>query len=249
MNSTNTHLKKLLPHRREVEHVTMRLICVPFAGGPAATYLNWQTLLPSTIDVCAVELPGHGTRFREPAILEMDPLIDYLVDLISPLFDRPVVIFGHSLGARVAFGIARRIQRASGLIVSAAPAAHLPPRRHRSELPRAELVAELKILGGTPEQVLSDDDLMDLFIPTIRADLRLLERGLAPPDAKVTCPIRALAARDDQEVAFEDVAAWTHRTAADFQLIEMRGGHFFVQSRRDLVTAQVRIALSDWSQT
>lgn len=239
-------LKELLPFRRLQPSPAARLICLPYAGGAAAAYTPWTEHLSATVEVCAVELPGHGTRFRKPPIENMSQLVDELLCTLRPLFDRPVAIFGHSLGARIAFAMAEREPRTRCIIVSAAPAAHLPPRRRRSDLPRDALIRELEALGGTPQQVLADRELMDAYMPTIRADFTLLEGGLADAHARVGCPIRALAARDDSEVSIEDVAAWRERTNGAFELVQFNGGHFYIHSQRDAVLNELSATLATY---
>jgi surfactin synthase thioesterase subunit len=242
---TATSLADVLPIRSAQADASVRLLCLPFSGGTAAAYREWAALLPRSIEVCAVELPGHGVRFKEQAVADMDVLVDQLLAALRPLFDRRVVMFGHSLGARIAFAMARREPRVSRLIVSAAPAAHLPPRRQRSGLARDAFIQELARLGGTPQRILADPDMMDYFMPVLRADFSLLERCLAPAGAKVSCPIDALAAHDDTEVPLEHAAAWAELTGGAFRLIEMSGGHFYLQSRRDAVLAHVLNLLSE----
>jgi len=101
---------------------------------------------------------------------------------------------------------------------------------------------ELRALGGITRAVLDDDDLMNMFIPTIRADFSILERGLVSPEVKIACPISMLAAR--QEVVFEHAALWAERAIGAFRLVEMNGGHFFLPIRRDAVLAEVRDAVA-----
>jgi surfactin synthase thioesterase subunit len=177
----------------------------------------------------------------------MDRLVDYVAKSLEALFDRPVILFGHSLGARVGFALARRVPSVAGLVASASVAAHLPPRKQRSVLSRDALIKELAELGGTPQQVLSDTELMDIFLPTIRADFSLLERGVAPAGATVSCPILALASRADREVAFEDAQAWASCTTSHFEWVEMSGGHFYMQANREAILAGIRRAAARWA--
>jgi surfactin synthase thioesterase subunit len=237
---------QLLPYRNVLGAPRARLICLPFAGGTAATYREWGALLPGWIDVCAVELPGHGARLGEPPATNMEGLVASITEDLRPLLDMPVVIFGHSLGARIGFAMAARLTLTVGLIVSASPAPDLPPRHFRSSLSTEALISALRLLGGTPQQVLADRELMEVFLPIIRADMGILERGLAPRETRVACPILALASREDREVTFEDAAAWASFTKAEFRLTEMKGNHFYLQPQKDAVLDEVRSALSAW---
>jgi medium-chain acyl-[acyl-carrier-protein] hydrolase len=176
----------------------------------------------------------------------MTALCEYLCSTLQPLLDTKVVLFGHSLGARIAFHVASRVAGTAGLVVSAAPAAHLPPRRQRAQLSGPALLEALRVLGGTPLQVLNDEELMSVFLPGIRADFTLLEQGLAKPDQMLNCPILSLCTRDDHEVKFEDVAAWEQRTTADFRLRELSGGHFYLQEQRENILSEVVNCVERW---
>lgn len=243
---SQTELAALLPYRRPLPDARARLLCFAFAGGAAVTYRTWNEVFAPSVEVCAIELPGHGQRFREPPISDIHALIDRLAAALAPLLDRPIVCFGHSLGARVAYWLALREPRVIGLIASASPAAHLTVAKRRADLSRPALIAELHAMGGTSKEVLDTDDLMTMFLPAIRADFRLLEQGVAPASSKLACPITVLAARDDLEVSFERATAWSDRTDGEVRVVELQGGHFFLQSRRDAVIAEVRAAIDRW---
>lgn len=218
----------------------MRVVCLPFAGGGAATFKEWPAHLPDWVDVCAVELPGRGVRFDEAAIDDPRRLIDDLVADLAPLTDLPIVLFGHSLGAWLAFALARAGFRADALVASGARAPHLPPERLYAALPREELVAALRGFGGTPDEILDDAEMVDLFLPMIRADFRLVERLVASTADELGCPLTVLAATDDGDVSMTDAAAWEIHAKAGFRLVPMAGGHFFLVSRPSAVLSEVR---------
>jgi surfactin synthase thioesterase subunit len=239
-------LQGVLPHRSVIDGAGARLLCFSFAGGSAATYREWNGLLAPSIEVCAVELPGRGRRWQEAPLADMEELVDHLASTLAPLFDRPVIMFGHSLGAWIAYALALRGPRTAGLIVSASPGAGSRTDRHRSDLSRLALVHELRAMGGTPQLVLEDDLLLDVYLPAIRADFRLLERWVAPSRVKLGCPITMIAARDDRVVGFEQATAWAERTTGEARIVELGGGHFYLEARRDDVLAVVRDAIRRW---
>lgn len=244
-NRLAVKIEALLPFRRPSSDVRVRLVCLPFAGGSAATYRGWREKLPADVDLCAVELAGRAGRFRETPVDDPDAVVTELVNALAALHDRPVVVFGHSLGALLGFALASREPRIRMLVASGAAGPHVPMRTTYADLPRAELVDELAKMGGTPPEVLADDELLDLYWPMLRADFRLAERLRMRRGAEVTCPITTIAASDDDGVTLDEARQWKDHTTGAFRFVETDGGHFFVSSRRDEVIAEVVRALDE----
>jgi medium-chain acyl-[acyl-carrier-protein] hydrolase len=221
-----------------------RLLCLPFAGGSAGAFRGWsEELARPHVDVCPFELPGHGVLFGEPPKRDVTSILDGLTDALSllPEPELPIIVFGHSVGGRLGFSFAQRDPRVCLLIAAAARAPHLPTKI-RSSLSTEQLMADLRRLGGTPPEVLADEELMDMFLPILRADFQINEESMASPDAKIDVPIIALAALDDEEVPIEQIRPWsTHAKGERFRLVEYPdGGHFFMTSRRANVLDVIR---------
>ncbi|MGH3865078.1 MAG: thioesterase II family protein [Pseudonocardiaceae bacterium] len=158
----------------------VQLFCLPHAGGSALAYRRWDTRTPSDVLVRPVELPGHGARMREPLVGEFDRLVSALAEEISAQIGGRYALFGHSFGALLAFELARTLRHHVGepviLLVSGRNGPSLPaaePLLHA--LSEDPLLRGLSAFGGTDERVLADPDLRALFLPIIRADLRLAE--------------------------------------------------------------------------
>jgi medium-chain acyl-[acyl-carrier-protein] hydrolase len=241
-------LARIFPFRRKAEQPRLRLLCFPYAGGSAALYRPWVQQLAPAIDVCPVELPGHGLRFAEPAARDMRSLCDGLAPAIAQLCDGvSLAVFGHSMGARVAFEIARRFARDVVQLFASASAApgervnHDLPSRSRptSQLTDAEFRQRLGELGGTPPEILAEDDVMNRILPVVRADFLLIEHYQVDPLARVVCPITAFAGRDDASASPAAMAAWQPRTTAAFRLVELDAGHFFLDSRRAVLLDEI----------
>jgi medium-chain acyl-[acyl-carrier-protein] hydrolase len=210
-------------------------------GGAAALYRRWCELLAPAIDVCPVELPGRGVRGREAPARDMVALCDDLAPAITQLCDGvPIAVFGHSMRGRIAFEIARRHPaHVVHLFASGSPA---PGARLRYDLPGGsvptaqlgdvQLRQRLRDLGGTPPEIVADDDLMALVLPVGRADLVLIEQYRVEPDARVACPITVFAGVDDRGASPSCAAAWELRTTAACRVIELDAGHFFLESHR-----------------
>lgn len=213
----------------------LRLFCFPYAGGGASIYRRWPAAMPPEIEVCPVQFPGHENRIRERALTRLDTLVsEFLEAHGDDLAALPCAFFGHSMGAFIAFELARTLRRLGRagpvqLFVSARRAPHLPAReRAIHDLPEAEFRDELRKLNGTPEAVLEHPELMDLLGPILRADFTLIETYEHVPDAPLACPIAAFGGVDDPDVTRDDLDAWRRHTTAPFQVRMFPGDHFYL---------------------
>jgi surfactin synthase thioesterase subunit len=223
----------------------LRLVCFHYAGAGPSVFREWPRLLPPSVEVCAVHLPGRETRLREKPLAEMSPLVEILGEHLRPFLDLPVSFFGHSMGAVLAFEVAR-YQRRHGrrmpeyLFVSGRRAPQLPwIRSPIGHLPDAEFVDEInRRYQAIPDVVRQDPALMALFLPALRADFALLDTYLCTPEEPLSCPIAAFGGVADDLVSAEDLSLWRDQTTAAFTALLFPGGHFFVNSaRQDLVAA------------
>ncbi len=218
-----------------------RLFCFPYSGGGASIYRLWAGKLPDWIEVCALQLPGRESRIGEPSYTDMKPAIEEIADTIHPLLDKPFYLFGHSMGARISFELARFLRRYNlpqpkHLFVSASRGPHMPRRDEDIHtLPDREFLAEIKKLGGTPDEVLHNEELMELFLPILRADFTLLETYKCMPEPPLAYPISAYCGTEDTEVSEEDMVGWQEHTNSTFKLVMIPGNHFFLHSQRDLL--------------
>jgi surfactin synthase thioesterase subunit len=223
-----------LPWAKGEAQAAVRLLCLPPAGGAASFYRNWGNSLPAEVDVCAVQLPGRETRLREPPYTRLGPLVDALAAAIRPHLDRPFAIFGHSMGALLGFELARRLRATAApepllLVVSGHRAPHLPRTRPPLHgLPRAELIEAVRDLQGTPDDVLRNSELLELVLPTMRADFAVCETYVHRVCPPLACRLVALGGIGDELVSREEVAAWRHHTQGPFAMSMLPGDHFFL---------------------
>jgi surfactin synthase thioesterase subunit len=204
--------------------------------------------MPADIDVCPVELPGRGARTPEQPFRRMDQLVETLCDVFEPLLTVPFVFFGHSMGAYIAFELARRLRAADGsaamhLFVSGAAAPNRPGRRPPMHaMPDQRLVAALGELGGTPPTVMARQELVAALLPTLRADLQLVETYRAPRASRVPCPITAFGGADDR-IERRSLEMWSSFSEESFRLRIFPGGHFYLSNASTALATEIVRAL------
>ncbi|MBZ4194220.1 MAG: alpha/beta fold hydrolase [Candidatus Contendobacter sp.] len=217
----------------------LRLFCFAHAGGAASAFHPWGAKLEG-VDVWAIQLPGREGRLSEPLLTDFTVLQDRLARELTPHLDRPFAFFGHSMGAILAYEIARELRQRrlpppERLYVSGRRAPTLPnldPPLH--PLPDREFIAELKRrFAGLPAVILAEPELLALFLPILRADLMMLERHEFRTDAVLDVPITAYGGQDDPQTLPEALAAWRELTTREFAMRHFPGGHFYLHEQRE----------------
>jgi medium-chain acyl-[acyl-carrier-protein] hydrolase len=215
---------------------TMRLFCFHYAGGSAQVFHHWPERLPPSVEMGALQLPGRGSRLRELHVRRLAPLSQVVAQELMLYLDKPFVFFGHSLGGLLCFETARRLRHEyrrdpTHLFVSAAEAPH---RRSRQELisclPKSAFVKKLHEFNGTPAEILQNDELLDLMLPTIRADFELYETYEYHPSPPLECPMTIYGGLEDPEVAAGSLAAWSEMTVGGCEMRMFPGDHFYLNS-------------------
>ena len=229
----------------------VRLFCFPYAGSGGSQYMPWARQLGPGVEVCAVQLPGRENRLRETPHTRFPALMDETFAALRPHLDMPFVLFGHSMGALVAFELARRLRTEGApmparLLISGHRAPQLPNRRPPlAHLSDAALIAEVRArYDGVSEEVLRHPDLMALLLPGLRADLALVEGYVCRPDEPLSCPISAYGGEDDPIVSEAELQAWRTQTSAEFTTRRFSGTHFFIRSARAELLAAVSSELA-----
>jgi medium-chain acyl-[acyl-carrier-protein] hydrolase len=194
-------------------------------------------MLPHTIQVRAVQLPGRDVRVREPAFTAFDPLVERLAAGLEPWLDeRPFALFGHSMGALLSFALARARRRAGKagpvmLIVSGHNAPGWPSTFPCvASMSDADVLHWLRRLGGTPGGVFEVPELLEMVLRTLRADLMVCDSYAHTPEAPLACPIVAFGGLEDPYTSRDGLLAWKHETSAKFSARLMPGSHFFLHS-------------------
>jgi pyochelin biosynthetic protein PchC len=213
----------------------VRLVCFPHAGGSAGFFRPWLRDLPADVEMHAVQYPGRADRLDEPPQAELTALADRVTDALAGLADRPLALFGHSLGAAVAFEVARRVRSRPGVRVDRLIVSGRPGPRHAGVQHLGtdeDLWSELRRLGGTDEGLLGLDELRALLMPALRADYRMSETYHPAPQPLLDCPVLACTGDADPEVRADELTAWSKFTTAEFTLREFAGDHFYLVPRQ-----------------
>ncbi|MGW7488983.1 thioesterase II family protein [Streptomyces sp. NPDC054786] len=224
----------------------LRLVCFPHAGGSASFFRSWPRHLPSDWEVSAVCYPGREARMAEPGITSMTELAGRIADGLAPHMTPRTVFFGHSMGASVAHEVTalltgRGVAGPAALLVSGRAAPHRLRRLGKGDLTDEELLARVGGLGGPGAEFLQDPELRELFLPTIRADYRLLEAYVAEPKAPaVDIPVVAYFGTDDPDPAPDDVRAWAELTSARCDARAFPGGHFYLIPQEAELTRDIQ---------
>lgn len=227
----------------------VRLVCFPHAGGAAGFYFPLSEALSPTVETLAVQYPGRQDRRTELGLGTVEELADGIAEALVPLLDsRPLALFGHSMGAVLAYEVARRMEHEA-----ASPPAALftsgrrAPCRHRVEDTHLRedqaLVEELRELGGTDPRLLDDAAVMRLFLPAVRRDYRAIETYRHRPGPELSCPITVLTGDQDPRTTIGEARDWRHHTTGACTLEVFGGGHFFLGEHLPDVAALVTARL------
>ncbi|MFI9274441.1 thioesterase II family protein [Kitasatospora sp. NPDC052896] len=211
----------------------LRLICFHAAGAGPSMYRSWASGLPEEVELVAVQLPGRETRLGEERLTDYPTAVAAAFEGLAPLFSRPYALFGHSMGALLGYGVALAAQRAglrepSRLLLSGCegPGAWrtVPERLTWSD---QRLVEELRRNGGTPEEVLAMPELLELVLPVLRSDYRIVDSFQPPAGGRLECPLSVFGGEEDR-MDRDGLAAWSAVSRAECSVRMFPGGHFFL---------------------
>ncbi len=223
-----------------------RLICIPNAGAGMMVFWNWADALPFA-EVSLAHLPGRDDRRDEPIAASIHDVADQLATALTTLRPLPIVLFGHSMGALIAFEVARRLKSlpappVAGLVVSGRRGPRTPRRfPPLAHLPEDAFVDEVqRRYGALPDVILQDDDLRSMFLPTLRADMHMVDAYEPGGSGTLSCPIFAYGGTDDAQTSETELTAWRGETSGTYARRWFDGGHFFLDSARAAVLTALR---------
>ena len=226
-------------------HIQLRLFCFHHAGASASTFRAWQGQLPQSVQIIAVQLPGREYRMSEPLLSDMREIVAALMKVMPPLLDKPYAFFGHSMGALLGFELARMLRAHAlpppvMLFVSGRTAPQFRWRDPATRLlPDDELVAAVRDYNGTPEELLSDISLRELWLPRFRADLTASVMYDYIAQAPLNLPLVVMSGESDPLVFPEGLRGWAEHSARAVKFFSYPGDHFFLFSAEADIIEQV----------
>lgn len=221
---------------RDCTHEKLTLICLPFAGGTSFAYRAFSKHLCEKIEVRPVELPGHGSLFGKPQLPSLEAMTEYVFQQVEPVVKGGAyAIFGHSMGGMLAYLLARKIRDSLlppplHLFISARRPGSVTPPFFWKDLSRDEFLERISALGGIPQEVLANRELMEIFEPILFHDVKALETHVHDEIAPLLTPITVLIGEDD-DIPVADALCWCRETVGPVRVEVFPGGHFFAFER------------------
>jgi surfactin synthase thioesterase subunit len=242
---TPTAASVWFPQRSSADRPRLRLFCLHHAGAGASAYREWQQHFDAgDVEVVPVQVPGREGRFTEPPETSIDRLAERLV---QPVLDRaagtPYAFFGHSMGAVLGYHLSRVLTGLGRAPAHLFVSAYVPPHIRRSTgihlLPDPSFVEHIARLEGTPPDVLDHPALLELLLPTLRADFVCCETYEYVAGAPLPVPITAFGGTGDPGVPVACLERWGELSEGPFALRTFDGGHFYLVDDRAAVLAEV----------
>ncbi|MGW0828065.1 thioesterase II family protein [Streptomyces sp. NPDC002845] len=232
----------------------LRMFCFPYAGGGASAYAGWQRWLGTGVEVLPVQLPGREGRMPEPRFTDLSALVADLDRELGEELDGPHVLYGHSMGALVAFALAQH-RRARGerlplaLLLGAHRAPHLPapPITHGYVADDMELVRGLAALGGLPRVLLDRPDWLAALLPVVRGDLMLCDGAGSVDRTPLPIPLHTFAGADDQLVTVPEIREWSLYSTRECETVVVPGGHFYIREQENVFLDRLSEVLSRYT--
>jgi surfactin synthase thioesterase subunit len=250
MTGSSVQYEKWLHTYQPAQDDAVRLVCLPFAGGSASFFFPVAKALGSAVEVLAVQYPGRQMRRHEPGIDNIPEFADQIFAALRHAGDRPLALFGHSMGAVIAYEVATRMRQA-GLPspVRLFASGRRAPSRYRDEQVHngsdQQLVAELRRLGGPNARMLSDPEMLAMILPAVRSDYRAIERYQHDPEGGLDCPVTVLTGDSDPRVSPAEARAWAEHTTGPFEMRVFGGGHFFLVDHSADIVELIALRLSE----
>lgn len=248
MQQPGTDADRWLRRFRPNPAAAVRLVCFPHAGGSASFYHPVALAHASAADVVVLQYPGRQDRRREPLVGSVGEYVALIAPILAMEPALPTVYFGHSMGAVLAFETAVALAGTSAAPVALVASGRRAPATHRDEHVHLRdddgIVAEIRELNGTQADLLGDEEILRLAMPSVRGDYRAIETYQAVAGRSVDCPVTVLVGDDDPKTTLAEADRWREHTTAAFRLRSFPGGHFYLVAHQAEVNGELSAALS-----
>ncbi|QED47030.1 thioesterase II family protein [Cytobacillus dafuensis] len=240
----DSSLRKWCLNKTFKSNPKMRILLFPYACGGASIYRTWHNFFPSEIEVIPIQLPGRENRLSEKPYTSIVELTDYLFETLKPLYDKPLALFGHSMGSLITYELSIRLEHAGIIPAHLFVSAHSSPKKGKLGtndhlLSDEKLISRLRELSFTPEPVLQNQDLMQLLLPMIRADFTMCETYDYKEHPTLNCPLTVFGGTNDREVSLNELDHWKPYTNASFSKVTITGDHFFVHDQASTIISNI----------
>ncbi len=230
----------------------LRLICFPPAGSGTIIYHKWAACLPPNVEMWNMRLPGRESRLRDPLFYRLPPLIESIAETLIPHLDVPYLLFGHSLGSLISFELTRYIRGPGSpmplhLILSGHRAPHRPPLMppiHQAG--DEQFLTQVKAMGGTPDAVFENEEIVELMLPPLRADFTVCENYRFLEDKPLDIPINVFGSDQDCHAHEADILAWEQHTTGTFKSKMFHGNHFYFQNDPEPLLSSINQSLQQY---
>ena len=228
----------------------MKLFCLPYAGGSAIIYREWKPFFASNIELAPVEYAGHGKRIMHPLYKDVQAAVEDVYDMLLAAVanGRPYAIFGHSMGAMLAYEVAQKLRSNNKplpkhIFFSGRGAPHISAEKYKiyHKMSDGEFQAEIANLGGTPKEFFEHPELMEYLLPILKNDFMISDT--APVRAEIEpfdFPITVFVGKEEEDMDAEDVHGWRVHSRKTCVVYYFNGGHFFIKDEWEAMAGVVQ---------
>ncbi len=228
----------------------MILFCLPYAGGSETIYYNWKNYIHPLIHVIPIELKGRGKRFNEFLYESLEEAVDDIFENIKEkIVDEDFAIYGHSMGSLLAYELYYKmskmnIRKPKHIFFSGYKAPSIIRERENTyTLPDYDFMKKVMELGGTPDELMNNQELLQIFLPIIRSDFKVLETyNFQEKEEKIQCDVSILNGKQDN-INLKEILAWKHHVCGDFKVYNFEGNHFFINTNVENITKIINTTL------
>lgn len=234
---------KLVKNYEKIDEDKTTLFCFPFAGGGASAYNQWIKSMENEVTVCPIQLPGREERIMERPYTNMSDMLVELENTLLGIIRGPYALWGHSMGGKIAYELEKKMEAKGNIakcfLVSGSRIPSIPEPNPIYHLDDKDFKKALERFEGTPKEILGNQELLDFFLPMLRADFTMDENYYDKDIVVLHCPIVAFCGKRDLEVDLEEIKEWKKYTGQNFDYRIFDGDHFYIREKEETVISEV----------